>query len=151
MRKYMKFQSCTRCLGFPGGSVVKNPPANVGVTGDGGKQVGSLGREDPWRRKWQPTPVFLPWRSHGQRSLAGYSPWGHTELDTTEWWGMSMMPQMFSSHSDKSAMAKISLPSVFGLDKLWSPVYLHDLWAYFINWMRPPINKGSSLNILWCF
>ena len=30
----------------------------------------------PWRRKWQPTPVFLPGKSHGQRSLAGYSPWG---------------------------------------------------------------------------
>ena len=29
-----------------------------------------------WRRKWQPTPVFLPGKSHGQRSLAGYSPWG---------------------------------------------------------------------------
>jgi len=37
----------------------------------------------PWRRKWQPTPVFLPGKSHGQRSLAGYSPWGCKELDTT--------------------------------------------------------------------
>ena len=34
-------------------------------------------RKIPWRRKWQPTPVFLPGKSHGQRSLAGYSPWGH--------------------------------------------------------------------------
>ena len=39
----------------------------------------------PWRRKWQSTPVFLPGESHGQRSLAGYSPWGHKELDTVEW------------------------------------------------------------------
>ena len=39
----------------------------------------------PWRRKWQPIPVFLPGESHGQRSLVGYSPWGHKELDTTEW------------------------------------------------------------------
>ena len=45
---------------------------------------------DPWvgkipgRRKWQPTPVFLPEKSHGQRSLAGYSPWGCKELDPTE-------------------------------------------------------------------
>ena len=31
----------------------------------------------PWRRAWQPTPVFLPGKSHGQRSPAGYSPWGH--------------------------------------------------------------------------
>ena len=37
----------------------------------------------PWRRKWQPTPVFLSGKSHGQRSLAGYSPWV-TESDTTE-------------------------------------------------------------------
>ena len=38
----------------------------------------------PWRRAWQPTPVFLPEESHGQRSPAGYSPWGLKELDTTE-------------------------------------------------------------------
>ena len=37
-----------------------------------------------WRREWQPTPVSLPGESHGQRSLVGYSPWGHKELDTTE-------------------------------------------------------------------
>ena len=41
-------------------------------------------RTIPWRRKWQPTPVFLPGESYGQRSLVGYSPWGHKELDTTE-------------------------------------------------------------------
>ena len=35
----------------------------------------SLVRKIPWRRKWQPTPVLLPGRSHGQRSLVGYSPW----------------------------------------------------------------------------
>ena len=37
-----------------------------------------------WRRKWQPTPVFLPGESHGWRSLVGYSPWGHKESDMTE-------------------------------------------------------------------
>ena len=37
-----------------------------------------------WRRKWQPTPVFLPGKSHGQRSLVGYSPRGRKELDITE-------------------------------------------------------------------
>ena len=40
-------------------------------------------RKIPWRRKWQPTPVFLPGKSHGQRSPTGYSPWGCKELDTT--------------------------------------------------------------------
>ena len=37
-----------------------------------------------WRRQWHPTPVFWPGESHGQRSLAGYSPWGHKESDTAE-------------------------------------------------------------------
>ena len=37
----------------------------------------------PWRRKWQPTPVFLPGKSHGQRRWTGYGPWGHKESDTT--------------------------------------------------------------------
>ena len=41
-------------------------------------------REIPWRRKWQPIPVFLPEKSHGQRRLVGYSPWGHKESDKTE-------------------------------------------------------------------
>ena len=38
----------------------------------------------PWKREWLPTPVFLPGKSHGQRSLVGYSPWGHKKLDMTE-------------------------------------------------------------------
>ena len=58
--------------GFPGGSVVKNPPANADNAGDAGSIPG-LGRS-LWRRKWQPTRVFLPRRSHRQRTLAGYSP-----------------------------------------------------------------------------
>ena len=37
-----------------------------------------------WRRAWEPTPVFLPRECHGQRNLAGYSPWGRKESDTTE-------------------------------------------------------------------
>ena len=56
--------------GSPYITVVKNPPVNAG---DG------LGQEDPWRRKWQLTPVFLLERFHGQKSLAGPSPWGHKE------------------------------------------------------------------------
>ena len=41
-------------------------------------------RKIPWRRKWQPIPVLLPGKSHEQRSLVGYSPWGRIELDMTE-------------------------------------------------------------------
>ena len=59
--------------------VVKNSSANAGDI----KRCWL----DLWVRKekdWQSTPVFLPGESHGQRSLAGYSPWGHKQLDTTE-------------------------------------------------------------------
>ena len=58
--------------------MVKNLPAMQKT------QVQSLVRKIPWRRKWQPTPVFLPGESHGQKTLAGHSPWGHKEWDTTE-------------------------------------------------------------------
>ena len=44
----------------------------------------SLCGEDPWRRKWQPNPVFLPGKSHGHRSLASHTSQGHKESDTTE-------------------------------------------------------------------
>ena len=53
-------------LGFPGGSVLKNVPASARDTGDRGSIPG-LGRS-PGRRKWQPTPVFLPGKSHGHKS-----------------------------------------------------------------------------------
>ena len=49
--------------------IFKNPSADAG---DLERQVWSLGWEDPWRRGWQPTPVFLPGQSHGQRTLEGY-------------------------------------------------------------------------------
>ena len=68
-------------MGFPGGSVVKNPPARQEMQGRGfGSWVGKI----PWRRTWQLTSVFLPEESHGQRSLMGYSSQGHKESDRTD-------------------------------------------------------------------
>ena len=56
---------------------VKNPPANARDMSHGfDPWVGKI----PWRRKWQPTPVFLLGEFHGQRSLAGYSPWGRKDM-----------------------------------------------------------------------
>ena len=51
-----------------------------------------------WRRKWHPTPVFLPGESCGWRSLVGCCPWGHTESDTTEWliWSDLILYRCFS-------------------------------------------------------
>ena len=69
-------------IGFPGSSASKESAYDAGNAGDAGSIPG-LGRF-PWRREWQPTPLFLPGEHHGQRSLVGYSPWGHKELDITE-------------------------------------------------------------------
>ena len=75
-------------LGFPGGTVVKNVCQFRRCKRQGfDPWVGKI----PWSRKWQPTPVFLRGKFHGERSLAGYSPWGHEESD------MSMHAQAKSS------------------------------------------------------
>ena len=63
--------------GLPGGSDHKECACNAGDPGS----IPGLGS---WRREWEPTPVSLPGEFQGQRSLAGYSPWGHKELDTTD-------------------------------------------------------------------
>ena len=65
--------------GFPGISDAKESACQC-------RRLGSdpWVRRIPWRREWQPTPVFLPGEAHGQRSLAGYSPWGRRESDMTE-------------------------------------------------------------------
>ena len=52
--------------------LAKSPPANSAVIKR--HRFNPWVRKTPWSRKWQPTPVFLPGKSHGQRSLAGYSP-----------------------------------------------------------------------------
>ena len=66
-------------LGFPDGSVGKESACNAGDLG----LIPGLG--DPLKEARQPTPVFFPGESHGQRILAGYKPCDHKELDTTEW------------------------------------------------------------------
>ena len=66
---------------FPGGTSGKELACNRGQKRHGfAPWVGKIS----WRREWQPTPVFFPGEFHGQRSLVGYSPWGHKESDMTE-------------------------------------------------------------------
>ena len=84
--------------GFPGGSEVKASASNEGDPGSipgFDPWVGKI----PWRRKWQPTPVFLPGESHGRRSLVSYSPQGCKELDTTEWLHFHFQSKKTSIHS----------------------------------------------------
>ena len=73
-------------LGFPGGSngFKKKSACNA-------RDPGLISMEDPWRKEWQPTPVFLPEESHRQRSLVGYSLWGCKESDMTEQLTLSLL------------------------------------------------------------
>ena len=68
-------------MGIPGGAVVKVSACNAGDARDAGL-IPASGRA--LGVGWQHTPVFLPGESHGQRSLASYSSWGHKESDTSE-------------------------------------------------------------------
>ena len=82
---------------FPGGSVVENLPANAGDI-EFDPWVGKI----PWRKQWQPTPVFLPAKFHGWRSLLGYSPWGHKTVrhHSSDWTTTtkSVYMSLFLSH-----------------------------------------------------
>ena len=89
--------------------------------GEAGLIPGS-GRSIPWRRKWQPTPVFLPGKSHGWRSLVGYSPWGCKESD---------MAEHACSHRKGS-------PRVAGVE-YFSPSY--SLFYSAFSWLLPYIYK----------
>ena len=67
-------------MGFPGGSRVKNPPTNVGVT----REAGLIPRSGRFPGGGNRNPLQYSWKSDCQRSLVSYSPWGHKELDVTE-------------------------------------------------------------------
>ena len=87
---------CYCYLGFPRGASVKEPACQWGrhKRREFSPWVGTT----PWRRGWPPTLVFLPGESHGQRSLAGYSPWGCKESDATEWLTLSFGEWFFRPH-----------------------------------------------------
>ena len=72
---HFKKKSLWSKMGFPGGASGKEPACQC--RRHKRHKVQSLGWKIPWRRAWQLIPVCLPGESHGQRRLAGYSPWGH--------------------------------------------------------------------------
>ena len=86
--------------------VVKNPPADAGGLGPWVEKI-------PWKRAWQPTPVFTPGESHGQRGLAGYSSQGHQKSNTSE----------VSQHSCVKQTSNTNLPHSVGLSSVaWGDV-----------------------------
>jgi len=72
----------SKLLDFPGGTSGKESTCQC--MGCKRRRLDLWVGKIPWRREWQPTPLFLSGKSTGQRSLAGCSPWGHKELDMTE-------------------------------------------------------------------
>ena len=91
---FLSYQVGVGMKELPRCKVVKNPPASAGDTIDVGLIPGLERSPGGWNS--EPTSVFLPGESHGQRSLAGYSPWGHEESDITEWLSM----QKWGSYKD---------------------------------------------------
>ena len=93
-------------------------------------QVQSLGQEVPWRRKWQPTPVFLPGKSHGRRSPVGYSPWGHKESDMTE--PLHFIYTVFMKNVKSHKMSHSTLSKIFekNFSKSWSIFYINNNMVY---------------------
>ena len=97
-------------------------------------------RKIPWRRKWQPTPAFLPGEFHGQRSLVGYSPWGHKKLDMARWWILSL----FSSKTGHGLFFKVILVKPRNINeasKHWVDWILHQLCKYRLMVLQLPTYK----------
>ena len=86
------FMLLGRVPGFPGSSVVKNLLANAGYKGDVGSN--SWVRKIPWRRKWQPNPVFLPGKSHRQKTC-----WATVHGITKSWTQLSDWVCTYSIHA----------------------------------------------------
>ena len=81
-----------------------------------------------WRRKWQSTPVLLPGKSHGQRSLVGCSPCGHKESGTTEWLHLHALEKEMATHSSVLAWRVPGMGEPGGLPYMGSQRVGHD-WS----------------------
>ena len=117
-------------------------------------------RKLPWRREWLSTPVFLPGEFHGQRSLAGYSPWGHKESDTTELLTITLGGPQWRLHITASPYEGARVVKI-----LWYRLQLDNLTKWNLNRgsmflkfiFKPPIilwqtfSTEKILNYIMCF
>ena len=102
--------------GFPGVSDCKESACNARRP-----RFDSWVQKMPWRREWLPTPVFLPRESHEQRSLAGYSPWVHKELDMTE--QLTLLSYVGRIDWTIGHVVQLSLQPIFSPQRLgWYPL-----------------------------
>ena len=110
--------------------------------------VCSLVGKIPWRRDWLPTPEFLPGEFHGQRNLAGYSPWDHKELDMTEQLSLQPSPvfkqinmQTTTGYSPKYKEYASNVITIYYLKCL---VLNRKSWFMWTNIKMWPINRNKS-------
>ena len=123
--------------------MVKSPPANAG---DRETWARSQVRQIPWRRKWQPSPVLLLRKSHGQRSLAGSSPWGRTESDTTEQstdFGDCLLPALHASSVSHAA----PLRHFSVRNRVWFPITYRIMFKP-LSLTHKPLWSGPLLPVL---
>ena len=117
--------------GILDGSVGELPACNAGDIGNSSLIPGLS--TFPWRRKWQPTPIFLPGESQGQRNLAGYHPWGHKESDMTEWGQYSSQHTVLGCKGIQHMLHSSALQGLLKtLEFLWALLKLQNRKSYFI-------------------
>ena len=105
---------CINSPGVPGGSVVRNPLVNAG-------NAGLTFFFFPWRRKWQPTPLFSPGESQGQGRLAGCSPWGHKQVGYNS-----------ATHQQKTATPKHTQTQLAGSSALIWPTFAVRIFLFLL-------------------
>ena len=127
--------------GFPGSASGKDPACQC----RGHKRWGFdpwLGKI-PWRRSWQPTPIFLPGESHGQRSLVGYHPWGHIESDMPE--QLSTAPHQEGEGKCYFLIAKLCLTLCDSMGYSQPISSVNGIFqARILEWFAMLSSKGSS-------
>ena len=124
-----KLQSSTTCKGFSGGTSRKEPTCQC--RRHQRLRFNPWVRKIPWRRAWQPTPVFLPEESHGQRSLVGYSPWGRKESDTSE--HLSTQKYVIKFQGEEAKIALVLLKIYLKLQYFFQNLRLLTYLPVFLN------------------
>ena len=109
-----------------------------------------LGWEDSLEKERQPTPIFLPGKSHGWRSLIGYSPWGCKELDTTEWLHF-MYPARLKVFLDPNALQESHLCYSIPVSWVRAVSWLQLLTMVIIFHFMPKSSLSCSWEQLWFF
>ena len=128
--------------GFPSGSAVKNLSTNQEAQETWfDPWVGKM----PWRREWQPIPVFLAGESHGQRNLAGYSPWGRQESNTTEDTRWFLKAQRSGWNQIYTGGRNLQRKR----QDFWKAANTLGMWTYLLNnW---GLSRSSGSRTLWSF